>query len=251
MVVGIFTATRWELNSIRRAVLIEAERHVGDSRWVIGRRGSCRLFLIQTGIGPSRAGAVCRNALGRQPFDVAMASGFACALTPCRVGEILIGRDVIRQDGPDSSAKGDVLTCAEHLRALAIRTAREAGLPAREGRLVTVPRVLWRAAEKHEVAASSGAVGADMESAAVGAAAAERNIPFLVIRGVSDLVDEDLPFDFNVFLGSGGWARAALTCLAEPSRLLALNRLRRQAALAAERMTTFFGKFLDSLPAEA
>lgn len=251
MVVGIFTATRWELNSIRRAAAIEEDRHVDGSRWVIGRRGNSRLFVIQTGVGPSRAGSVCRTALDRQPFDLAVASGFACALTPCGIGDVLIGREVIRQDGPIDSTVDGVLTCADRFRLLAMRAACDAGVPARDGRIVAVPRILWRAAEKQQLAVRTGAIGADMESAAVGAAAAQRTIPFLVIRGVSDLVDEDLPLDFNLCLGAGGWVRAAMACLGDPSRLIGLNRLRRQAAIAAARMTQFFGAFLESLPAEA
>jgi len=86
-----------------------------------------------------------------------------------------------------------------------------------------------------------------MESAAVGAVALERNIPFAIVRAVSDLLDEDLPFDFNLWLSPTGWARGTLTCLARPSSLIALNRLRAQTALASERMTRFWGRFLDDL----
>jgi adenosylhomocysteine nucleosidase len=248
MLLGIFMATRWEMNAIRRAIAVEDDRHVGDSRWVVGRRANCRLFVIQTGVGPARAEAVCRKVLARQPLDLAVASGFACALTPCGIGDLLIGTEVIRHDGRDQAQEGG-LRCADDWRTLALHAAREAGIPAREGRFITVSRVLWQAAEKQRIAATTGAVGLDMESAAVGAAAAERDIPFLVIRGVSDLVDEDLPFDFNRYLADG-WSRAVLACLAKPSRLVGLNRLRRQAAVAGERMTRFYGKFLDSLPSE-
>ncbi len=246
--IGIFTATRWELNAVRRAILVEEQTRIGGARGLVGRRGNGRLFVFQTGVGTAKADAVCRKVFASHPLDLAVSCGFACALTAADIGELLIGTDVIMyQATANPPAAGRVIPCAEHLTAAAVRAAPAAGLPARAGRFVTVPRVVWRAQDKREIAAGTGAVGLDMESAAVGAAALERNIPFAIVRAVSDLLDEDLPFDFNLWLSPTGWARGTLTCLARPSSLIALNRLRAQTALASERMTRFWGRFLDDL----
>jgi len=246
--VGIFTATRWELAAVRRAFLIEEKTRVGGARCVIGRRGNGRLFLFQTGVGTAKAEAVCRRVFVSHTFDLAISSGFACALTASHVGELLIGTEVIMHQAtarqPDA---GRVIPGAGEVAAATARAAAAAGLPARAGRFVTVPRVVWRAEEKRDIAAGTGAVGLDMESAAVGAAALERNIPFGIVRAVSDLLDEDLPFDFNLLLGPCGWARGTITCLARPSSLIALSRFRAQTALASERMTRFWERFLDEL----
>lgn len=248
MNVGIFVATRWEIGAIRQALTAVPPGPASGSV-AAGHRGACRVSVFQTGVGEARTAVVCREVLGSRRFDAAVASGFACALGPYEIGTILIGTDVIRQD-QRTGLPGEALPCAEELRVRALAAAAAAGVPARAGRIVTVPEILWEAAGKRRVAAATGAIGADMESAAVGAAARERHIPFVVIRGVSDLVDEDLPFDFNEYL-HGGWRRAAAACLARPSRLVGLNRLRRQAAVASERMTRFYGAFLDALaPAE-
>ena len=75
---------------------------------------------------------------------------------------------------------------------MTLTLAQAAGLPARTGRFVSLPRIVWRAEDKRRVAADTGAVALDMESAVIGAEAAERRIPFAVIRAVSDLLDEDL-----------------------------------------------------------
>ena len=71
----------------------------------------------------------------------------------------------------------------------AIQAAACAGIPSRLGPFVTVPHVVWRAEEKHEIGAATGAVGLDMESFEVGRAAQGRNVPFLVVRAISDLRD--------------------------------------------------------------
>lgn len=246
--VGIFTATRWELNAVRRAIQVEGERRLAGSRCVIGRRGNCRLWLYQMGVGLERARAVCREAMVSQPLDLAVSSGFACALTTCRIGELLIGTDVIMyRDRASSRDPHEAVPCSPEFSAAAMKAACGLNVTARAGRFVTVPRVLWRAREKGEVAAATGAVGLDMESAAVGAAAGEQQVPFAIIRAVSDLLDEDLPLDFNLFLTPAGWLRGALGCLVRPSCVVGLLRLRAQSLVASERITTFLGRFLDDL----
>ena len=245
--VGIFTATRWELDAVCRAVRVEDKRRIAGVRCLVGLRGNCRVYAFQTGVGAVKAGAVCRDVLAQQPLELAVSAGFACALTPSRIGDLLIGTEVAAQDG------GASVLCAEPFRRVAVGAAQAAGLAAHVGRFVTVPRVLWRADEKHRVALSTGAIGLDMESAAMGAAAVARQVPFLVVRAASDLLDEDLPLDFNLFLappgprGFVGWLRGAGFCLVHPSAVVGLNRLRRQSAVASERMTRFVERFLDDL----
>lgn len=249
--IGIFTATRWELNAVCRAVSVEKEMRLAGFRCVIGGRGDCRLYTFQTGVGTARAGAVCREALASRSFDLVVSSGFACALTPSRIGDLLVGTDVIMLQNTPPFAQAEAVFCGERPRAVAIQAARDAGLALHEGRFVTLSQVLWRAEEKRRVAEATGAVGLDMESAALGSAAAERQVPFAVVRAASDLLDEDLPLDFNLFLsqsgsiGVMGWLRGAGQCLTRPSRLVGLNRLRRQSTVASERMTRFFERFLD------
>lgn len=213
-------------------------------RWIVGRRGMVRLYLVQTGVGSDSTRAVCREAFRRLSVDLAVSSGFACALIPAQVGDVLIGTEVMAHPGPEP---GTNLTfpCFAAASAAACRAAEEAGLAPRRGGFVTVPRILWRAKDKRAMA-GTGAIGLDMESAAIGAAAAEHRIPFIIVRAVSDLVDEDLPLDFNLFQGLAGWGRGLAGLVARPSRAVGLHRLHRQAAVAALHLTRFFEKFLDA-----
>lgn len=246
--VGIFTATRWEFRAIRLAMVVEEHQCLDGVRVALGHRGQCRLWLVQTGVGVAKARAASFRMMDSGPLDLAISSGFACALTSAAIGDLLIGTEVImRGSAPTVPERGRAIGCAQRPSAVAVRAAQEAGLPVRSGRFVTVPRVLWRAGEKREAAADTGAIALDMESAAVGGVAAERNVPFIVVRAASDLLDEDLPLDFNLLLGRGGWVRGAAACLARPSALVGLTRLRAQAVLASAHMTRFYERFLDDL----
>src|ERR1700747_2085099 len=97
------------------------------------------------------------------------AAGLAADLSP---GDLVVATEV--SDG-DSSVQlpGADLLAAE---------LRRAGLPARAGKIVTVPKII-KAAERKALAAE-GYLAADMETAALVGAAGER--PVAVIRAVSD-----------------------------------------------------------------
>jgi adenosylhomocysteine nucleosidase len=82
-----------------------------------------------------------------------------------------------------------------------------------------------------------------MESSALAAQAQRAQIPFAIVRSVSDLLDEDLPLDFNLFLRPTGWLKGIGSVLAAPSCLLGLGRLRRQSLVAAEALTAFFRSY--------
>lgn len=200
-------------------------------------------------MGTARAGTICREALAAQPLDLVVSAGFACALTSSQIGDLLIGTEVIVSQNSAAGSPGleGLFPCAAGWNEQAARAGAEAGLPTQTGRFVTVPRVVWRAEEKRRLAAGTGAVALDMESAGLAAEAAKQGVPFVVLRTASDLLDEDLPLDFNLFLSSGGWLKGALACLARPSSVVELNRLRAQSARASERLSRFFEQFLGGL----
>ncbi len=244
--VVIFTATRWEYAAVRRMVPEGRAQRSGAVRCLVGRRGTCEILVAQTGVGPGRAAAAGGDVLREHPADLAVSAGLACALVPARVGDLLVGTDVrLEGDGPDPALAKQ--TCAGGIVQAAVGAAERAGLRVRAGSFVTVPRILWRAADKRAMAERTGAIGLDMESAALAAAAAERQVPFAIIRSVSDLVDETLPVDFNLFLRPAGWLSGIAACAAAPSCVAGFLRLRAQMRTASGTMTRFFERFVDEL----
>lgn len=243
--VGIFTATRWEQAAVSRAIRVEERTQVGRSACVVGRGDSCRVYVFRTGIGPVMAGAVCREVFAAHSLDLAISSGFACALIPAHIGDVLIATEV--RSWPDLSASCAVeppISCDAGWSALAASAARDAGVAAHTGGVISLPEVLWRADQKRRMAGITGVAGLDMESGAIGHAAAERQVPFLAARSVSDLQDEDLPLDFNLFLRPAGWPRGVMQILSSPSSLAGLRRLRRQSRVAGDQLTRFMRMFL-------
>ncbi|MFM8551478.1 MAG: hypothetical protein ACKOCD_04070 [Nitrospiraceae bacterium] len=246
--VGIFTATRWEQVAVSRAILIEERARIGGVPCAIGRRGACWVSVFRTGMGPVKASEASREVFASCSLDLAVSSGYACALTPSQVGDLLIGTDVcFGSAGTGSVVPNETLPCSKAVQAVALESGRRVGMTVQAGRFVSVGRVLWLADEKRHAAAGTGATGLDMESAAIGVAAKERQVPFVIARTVSDLLDEDLPLDFNLFLAAKTWPQGLWQGASRPSCLAGILRLRRQSQAAASQLTRFMGEFLNAL----
>ena len=213
---------------------------------MIGQRGVCQVLLVQTGIGLENAASVYQRVLAKEPLDLAISSGFAGALTDGQVGSLLIADSVtMHGTGPDLLRIESPVSCDTALIAQALRVAQTIGIEAQVGQMVSVQRVVVCAQEKRHLRDVTGAIGLDMESAALGTVAHACHVPFLVIRTVSDRVDEDLPIDFNLFFEPRGWIRGLCTVVARPSCWLGLVHMRNHTALASWQITRFFEEFLS------
>jgi adenosylhomocysteine nucleosidase len=245
--VGIFAATRWERQAIQQVLGVETIHRRAGYCHVIGKRRRCEVLLVQTGIGPANAHAACRTVFRDETLDVAISSGLACALTTSSIGELFVGTDVITARNEWRPERRAEVLCDQAWTDMALRAARAEALPARAGRFVSLPRIICRGDDKRRIATETGAVALDMESAAIGAIAAEHRIPFVVIRAVSDLLDEDLPVDFNLFLEPVDWLKVTWTCVSKPTSFLGLRRMRTQMRMASQQITTVFQRLLDDV----
>ncbi len=244
--VGIFTATRWEYASVRR-ILTDGHTHRhGSVCCFVGRRGRCEVVVTQTGVGPEKAAAACREVLREHQLDLIVSAGLACALVPAQIGDLLVGTNV-RMEADDNEAAHVTRACTGDMVTAAVRAAKQAGLPVQAGSFVTAPRILWHQAEKQAMAEMTGAIGLDMESAALAEAAAGKNVPFAIVRSVSDRVDESLPVDLNLFMKPADWLKGLAACVAAPSCVGGFLRLRAQMWTASDRISRFFERFVDDL----
>jgi adenosylhomocysteine nucleosidase len=182
--------------------------------------------------------------MNAQAMESVMSAGFACALSSAHVGDLMVGTQSLSAYSNDTwQIRDDVVSCDERLTEQMSILAREIGMPLRTGRFVSVPIVVGQAEEKRRLSRVTGAIALDMESQALGVVASRRGVPFAIVRTVSDLLDEDLPLDFNQFLRPLGWPKGLGQILTRPGSLVGMNRLRKQSGLAADRLTDLFARY--------
>lgn len=231
-------ATVWEFAAVRAALPggRRDECH-GRPRYCVSL-GAGECWVIQTGVGPKNACAAARAVLTQQVFVLAISSGFACALKKAAVGDILIGTKAAVVDSGQMRAP-DYLEVegAERERWRGFFNPNKISPNTICGDFISLDRIVYRAADKVSLAQRTGATALDMESAALAGEAKAAQVPFIIVRSVSDLLMEELPLDFNLFLRPTGWLKGVCALFAHPSSLLGLARLRRQSIVAAERLT--------------
>jgi adenosylhomocysteine nucleosidase len=201
--------------------------------------------LIRTGVGPEKAGRAASRLLPHQPWELAISTGFACALDSADVGDFIVATAATESgNGSNVWPVPTGLSDAARDRILALVSRMPA--VAHTGSMLSLSRIVCLASGKRVLARSSGAVGLDMESAALAREASRARVPFVIVRTVSDLRDEDLPLDFNLFLRPSRWIAGMVAVLRAPACLAGLGRLRRQSRLAAANLTRFFGAYAAS-----
>ncbi len=230
------------MRAVRSAFPPGIERRVGSSPIFACTVGDREYWFVQTGVGLEKAGRSAAQLLNNQSFSLMVSTGFACALIAADIGTLLVGREVVHRDvhGDESTEVRDVPGDERDLVMTLVKTLVP---PEHIGRFVSTDRIIASAPEKRKFALSTHAIGLDMESSALAVQAQRAGVPFVIVRSVSDLLDEDLPLDFNLFLRPTGWLKGIGTVLAAPSCLLGLARLRRQSVVAAEALTVFFRSY--------
>jgi adenosylhomocysteine nucleosidase len=165
-------------------------------------------LVVQSGPGAARAAAAAARAVdGGAALLVSwgLAGGLDATLAP---GTVVVPRRVLKE-----GAAPLAVDARWHARLLAL--ADEFTLEQRD--LLTAPAALESAEAKRAAAAATHAVAVDMESAAIGVAAAEARLPFVVLRVVVDGAADALPRGAEQWIDEQGNRRLAPTLRAAVS----------------------------------
>jgi len=159
--------------------------------------------------------------------------GTAAALAPSLGLGTLILADRVIGDNESVPLVPDVAWTAR------VADALRGVVPVVRGTLACPTQVLRNAKEKRALADRSGAIAADMESAAIGSAAREAGAPWIVVRVVSDAADTVVPTSVvSAIDGSGAlsFMRLVGALLQNPGDIAALPALARGMQLAGRTM---------------
>ncbi len=180
-----------------------------------GRRPHVRVLV--TGMGRQNARRRARPALASAPPAVVLTCGFAGGLNP-------------------ALARGEVVFAAEPGFVWRDRLLAAGARPAT---FHCADRIAATAAEKRQLREATGADAVEMESAALAEECRQRGVPCATVRVISDAAGEDLPVDFNRFLGPDQrlvLSRLVGAALRRPALVRALLALRRTTRAAAQRL---------------
>ena len=144
-----------------------------------------RVFGVYAGAGPLNAAKAANTLIGKG-VTYLISWGCAAALSPdLKPGDLLLPMRVLAEHGEAFS------TVTQDLQDLQSLLSENLTINTRD--LLESSRIVAESREKQRLYSQTGAVGLDMESAAVIKVAASANIPCLVVRAVADPVHMNLP----------------------------------------------------------
>ena len=249
---AILAALKEELAAIRLRLWDPCLVKSRGRNYLSGTIDGQPVALVRTGMGPEAAGEVAEWVFRELEPLATVSTGFAGGLREdLRPGDLVLADEVFvppppAGDGPRHFCGDPQLSAgARGLGKVTVHDRdgkpRKAG-PLRlvEGRVATVRKPLAGASDKRTFAEAQQAVAVDMESAAIAEAAGAAGARVVYLRAIVDEVDFDLPMEaISKIMSPEGRLRPGATLgviLSQPSALLALEKLRRRSARAAENL---------------
>ena len=244
--IAILGALREEISPLRRRM--EVEEAYSEAACKVFRGSICGrdVLLVQTGMGKQRAQAATRLVLERYPVDTLVSFGFAGALAEkLSAGDVVLysavhceqadANSVVHgaEAGPKTSPE-PAYASSDDVLARARRALEGAAVSFFAGPGVSVRQVVLSPEDRGRLAESHHAHVVDMESYWIAQIVTERQIPFVIIRSVSDTKHEKLlPFD-QLMTKDGRvlWKAAASYFIRRPKHLAIVVRLYRNMRLA-------------------
>ncbi len=190
--------------------------------------------IAVTGTGPLRAADVIAKVIDTERPHAVVVAGFAGALTDSlNIGDVVVATEVV-------DTNSDVVRCSSLARHCETESGRE-GVTL--GRLLSSDRMIGTPTEKRALHQRYNAVAVDMESAAVAKVCDDNNIPWAVVRVISDCVGTALSPELIDLLNGGSVSvlQTMRAVLRKPSLLLEFRQLARETRLAAGQLAQYLG----------
>ncbi len=239
-VAAILVAVREEYAALRSRMPLATDDGAGITR---GALGPCSVVLARSGMGADRAEAAARRLIEQESAPLLVIAGFcaglAAGVTP---GDVVVATRLVC----DGSAETFVPS--------ALPALTDAPRPYRvhHGPLVTAASIAGGVGGKRDLAARHPqALALDMESVGAARVAEDLGIPWVVIRAVSDGVDDPFPLDFGPHTDpeTGEVRRSAVLAhvLLRPWLIPGLARLGARSARAARNLASFVEESIGAM----
>lgn len=209
---GIIGAMSQEVASLKEAMSdVKVERSAG-MEFCQGTIGGKEVVVVRSGIGKVNA-AVCSQILvDRYHVDAIVNTGIAGSLrNEINIGDIVLSKDTLQHDMDATGFGYPVGTIPQMDNSVfegdssLIETARECcgqvvpEIGVHVGRVLSGDQFISDKAKKAWLTETFDGYCAEMEGAAIAQTAWLNNIPFLIIRAISDKADDSAEMDYEEF----------------------------------------------------
>lgn len=192
---------------------MEDVRIIKKLPWIF-MRNTCwkKVVVVRSGIGKVNAGICAQILADVFSVDAIINTGIAGSLNKnINIGDIVLSTDVVQHDMDATGfgyRKGQIpqmpvffFNADDNLRRLAAEVCKEVNpdIQVFEGRIASGDQFVCDQDVKNRIVSEFSAYATEMEGAAIGQAAYLNEIPFLVVRAISDKADGSAQMDYSEF----------------------------------------------------
>lgn len=223
--IGIIGAMDEEIDPLLEAAQIKSRRVVAGMEYCEGMLEGKPVVIVKCGMGKVNAG-VCANTIIND-FNCAKVinAGAAGSLdNQIDIGDVVVSVDAVQHDFDVSAIgfkKGEIpftglyaFPADEAMRKAAVEAVREAApeVGVFEGRACSGDQFITTNEQKERITSNFGGMCSEMEGAAIAQVCHLNDIPFVIIRAISDKADGSQAMEFDAFKAEAG-ARSARVVL--------------------------------------
>lgn len=210
--IGLIGAMEEEIDILKHFISNEEVTNRADMIFYKGQLNGLDTVVVRSGIGKVNAAIAAQILISEFNVDCIINTGVAGGIkSGINVGDIVISSDAIEHDF-DTTAFGDelgviprmktsVFKADKYLIDIALKAANDnIDGKAYVGRIVSGDRFVSSKEEARRLGQQFSAYAVEMEGAAIAHTSYLNDIPFVIIRSISDNADGNATSDFNLFV---------------------------------------------------
>lgn len=210
--IGIIGAMDDEVASLKETMHTDHTETVAGMEFFFGKIGKCDIVVVQCGMGKVNAGVCAQILITKFNVKAIINTGVAGSLdNSMEIGDFVVSTDAVQHDfdvTPIGFGKQEIpytgkssFEADKDLRAKAVEAISSCcpDVAVREGRICTGDQFVATPAQKDEIVEKCGGICCEMEGGAVAQVCYLNDVPFVVIRAISDKADGSAHVDYEEF----------------------------------------------------
>lgn len=222
--IGIIGAMDIEVQGLKDRMKNLVTETVGSIEFSTGILHGVECVVARCGIGKVNAAMCAQTMILRYSPSAIINTGVAGGIgRGISIGHIVVAKNVVQHD-MDTTAVGDpkgflsgpdlvAIPCSERLIKEILRAAEDSDGPACHiGTIATGDQFIHEQGALEKIRETFGASACEMEGGSIGQVCYLNQVPFAVIRAISDNADDESHIDYREFVGPAAQDSIQLLC---------------------------------------
>ena len=204
--IGIIVAEEKELIEAKKLINNLEEKNIYEKTFYIGNIEKKQVVLVKSNVGKVNSARVCQMLIDNFNIELVINVGTAGSVdNSLDIGDVVVATELVQYDfdvTPFGRKLGEIENVGESIKVEDKLLNLFDGINVKKGIIASGDKFIVSREEKDNIRTIFNALSIEMEGASIAQTCYLDNIPFLVIRSITDKLDGSSKIDFEIFLES-------------------------------------------------